>query len=289
MNGKPYVTDSDLLEQSETVTKIPLSLIDRPKNPMRTSWDEDRYNEIKESIKELGVQTPICVRPTENHRYEVVYGDTRRKICIELGLPTIPAVIRNYDDKECAIARATENFKREDVTAIDEGLHFQDLMENAGFGFEDLSTMVGKSESYVRQRLEAAGWEEEIRQAVEEGEVQFSVAREISRVKDPLTKKQMLNSAKYDGATVRKIVDWKNAIKRSEEYIAPPRHERLGEQPELEPEEGRLLCDVCGQLHRASHVHMIHVCELDGGKDVIDWLRSLIAKSRAEFEEGANA
>ena len=83
------------------------------------------YSQIKESIRQHGVQQPIIIRPVDEPEfdYEVVAGNTRWQASVDLELLTIPAIIRDLTEAQARIIAAIENMQRADLTPIEEAQH----------------------------------------------------------------------------------------------------------------------------------------------------------------------
>ena len=87
----------------------------------RRAFDQEALEALSESIKEHGVVQPIIVRPQGN-RYELIAGERRLRASQMAGLLDIPAIIRDYTDKETAEIALIENLQREDLNPLEEGL-----------------------------------------------------------------------------------------------------------------------------------------------------------------------
>lgn len=98
---------------------ISLSSIKPSPHPVRTSWDEDKMNELAQSIKEQGLIVPIKVRP-DNGSFEIVYGHRRVEACKRAGLTEVEAVVEGMDDTQAYLEALLENIQRDDLTREEE-------------------------------------------------------------------------------------------------------------------------------------------------------------------------
>ena len=98
-------------------------------NPRKT-FDETSLAELAESIRQQGVLQPVGVRPIEENRYEVIFGERRYRASLMAGLETIPAVIYEVTDEVAEEMAVTENLQRKDVTPIEEANAYQKLIES---------------------------------------------------------------------------------------------------------------------------------------------------------------
>lgn len=118
----------------------------------RLIYDAESMEELKQSIKELGIINPIVVRPL-GERYQLVSGSRRLKAAKELGLKKVPAIIRQLSDRKVMEITLTENLQRKDLNPIEEALGFQKLIEEFGYTHEELARRLGKSRSYISNSL----------------------------------------------------------------------------------------------------------------------------------------
>lgn len=108
---------------------IRLEIIKPSPNPVRKTWDEEKMQELAQSIREQGVVVPIKVRPSDNIYYEIVYGHRRVEAARRAGLDEIPAIVESPDDTDALIQALIENIMREDMPAYDKGAAVLRLQE----------------------------------------------------------------------------------------------------------------------------------------------------------------
>jgi ParB/RepB/Spo0J family partition protein len=124
-------------------------------NPRGTDFSGPAFDDLVASVKEKGVLVPIIVRPKKKGAklYEVIAGNRRFKAAQTVGLQEIPARIEELNDDEASEVQIIENLQREDVHPIEEGESYRRLVEQSHYEVASIAAKVGKSESYVRQRL----------------------------------------------------------------------------------------------------------------------------------------
>lgn len=112
-------------------------------------------DEMAESIKKDGILQPITARPISNGKTEIVFGECRWRGAKKAGLAVVPVVLREYSDEEAQRAQIIENLQRSNPTPIDEAESYDNLRKLIGKDatFELVAAQVGKSASYVAQRL----------------------------------------------------------------------------------------------------------------------------------------
>ena len=130
--------------------KIRINLIKGSKNPIRTSEDKEKMDELVQSIAEQGLIVPIKVRPLGDE-YEVVYGHRRFHACRELGLAEIECIVEGVDDRNHVVQALTENLVREDMSEPDIARSIKAMKEDYGITNEEVAKMLGWSTAKVEQ------------------------------------------------------------------------------------------------------------------------------------------
>ena len=127
------------------MTELPICDIDDfPNHPFKVDVSEE--DEILQSIKEVGVTTPILVRPKENGKYELISGHRRKKACELLGKNTIPCVIRELSNEEATILMVDCNYQREKVLPREKAFAYKmkhDAIKHQGMRNDLTSCQVG--------------------------------------------------------------------------------------------------------------------------------------------------
>jgi ParB family transcriptional regulator, chromosome partitioning protein len=130
--------------------KININSIKGSKNPIRTSEDKEKMDELVQSIAQQGLIVPIKVRP-DGDAYEVVYGHRRLHACKELGLAEIECIVEGVDDRSHIIQALTENVIREDMTEPDIAKSIMAMKEDYGITNIEVGKMLGWTRGKVDQ------------------------------------------------------------------------------------------------------------------------------------------
>ena len=104
----------------------------------RERFDEEGLEDLADSIKEHGVIQPIIVRKLGD-KYELIAGERRTKASSLAGLTTIPAIVREMDDKESAKVSLLENLQRKNLTAIEEAKTYKRILQLDNMTQEELA------------------------------------------------------------------------------------------------------------------------------------------------------
>jgi ParB family transcriptional regulator, chromosome partitioning protein len=136
----------------DEVKQVPVTEIDTSPYQPRTIFDDDRIDELCQTIKTHGVIQPIIVR-VRNGRYEIIAGERRWRAVKKLGLDTIPAIVKEFNDSQAASIALIENLQREGLTAIEEAIAYQKLLDLHQLTQESLAQRLGKSQSTIANKL----------------------------------------------------------------------------------------------------------------------------------------
>ena len=170
----------------------------------REVFDEEGLEELADSIKEHGVIQPIIVRQVGN-KYELIAGERRSKASALAGLTTIPAIIKNMDDKESAKVSLLENLQRKNLSAIEEARTYKRILELDNMTQEDLAKTMGKSQPMVANKLRLLALPEEIQDALIKNQISERHARSLLNIKDKPTQLMLLDRIKKERLTVREL------------------------------------------------------------------------------------
>lgn len=162
----------------EEVRQIPVGDIDTSPFQPRTVFDDERIDELCQTIKTHGVIQPIVVR-VRNNRYEIIAGERRWRAVTKLGYETIPAIVREFNDSQTASIALIENLQREGLTAVEEAVAYQKLIELHHLTQESLAQRLGKSQSTIANKLRLLALPESVKLALMERKITERHARAL--------------------------------------------------------------------------------------------------------------
>src|SRR5574344_1768752 len=157
----------------------------------REVFDDESINELAQSIKEHGVIQPIIVRKIGD-KYEIVAGERRYRASQVAGKTTIPALIRNIDDKESAKIALLENLQRKNLTSIEEARTYQTILKLDNLTQEELAKTLGKSQSAIANKLRLLNLIPEVQDALLHEKISERHARSLLNIEDPVKQKELL-------------------------------------------------------------------------------------------------
>ena len=160
---------------------VDLRIADIGPNPFqpRTRFDDEALKELADSIKVSGVLQPVLVRKTGPGDYQLVAGERRMRAAHLAGLEKIPAIIRDYDDRQVMELALIENIQREDLNPIDEAKAYLALVERIGLTHDQISERVGKQRSSITNSLRLLALPPEVMDMVSRGTLSAGHARAI--------------------------------------------------------------------------------------------------------------
>lgn len=139
--------DADIIkEQISGIAEIELSRIDANPFQPRSTFDQEKLEELSASIREIGLIQPITLRKTNDDRYQIITGERRFRAAQMAGLHKIPAFIREADNDSMLEMALVENIQREDLNPIEISLSYQRLIEECNLTQETLSARIGKND-----------------------------------------------------------------------------------------------------------------------------------------------
>ena len=135
------------IPQNKQVQDLPLAEIHPNRYQPRRTFSDDSIQQLAQTLQEEGLLQPIIVRQDQGG-YEIIAGERRFRAAKSLGWEKIPAIVNNLDDQQTASLALIENLQRENLNPIDEAQAYEQLMQ-----LNDLAQDIGKSQSYVANKL----------------------------------------------------------------------------------------------------------------------------------------
>ncbi len=163
-----------------------------PTNPRGTVAVNSELKELIASVKEKGVLVPVLAREIEDG-YEVIAGARRLRAAIVAELIEIPAHIVEMNDVEVREAQIVENLQRADIHPLEEGEAYRQLIEAGdGYDVEAVGKKVGKSVTYVRDRLVLTNLIKAGKKAFRDGLITAGHAALVARLDEVIQKEALI-------------------------------------------------------------------------------------------------
>ena len=168
---------------SDTFQNIAIDKIQESSFNPRKHYDQEKLKELAESIKQKGILQPLVLRSLNGTaKYELVVGSRRYRAGKLAGLESVPAIIRTYSDEEVIEIQSIENLQREDIHPLEEAGGYQKLFKLGKYTPESLAEKIGKSISYVYQRLKLNDLIPSVKKEYLAGELSFGHVRLLARM-----------------------------------------------------------------------------------------------------------
>jgi ParB/RepB/Spo0J family partition protein len=169
-----------------TPKTLPLASIERDENQPREIFDQEKLEELRDSIKEIGVQQAITVRYVSRGKYKLVSGERRWRASQMAGLTEIPAMVAHgleggSETLEGFVRSVAENLGRENMTPMEEAKAFQKLVD-FGLTPERVAKQVGKSWNYVDCRLQLLKLVPTVQEALLKGHLPVGLAWYVAQI-----------------------------------------------------------------------------------------------------------
>ena len=215
-----------------------------PKQP-RTHFDDDALEELADSIATLGLIQPITVRREADGKYIIISGERRWRASRLAGRKTIPAYVREADDKELHEMALVENIQRQDLNAMEIAISLQRLIDECGVTQETVAQRVGKKRSTIANYLRLMQLSPEVQAALKANLITMGHAKAIAGVEpeqQPHVVKKVIKKELSVRATeqlVKKLADKQSAEANTAEVADefPEVYTKVVEQL------SRLLCE----------------------------------------------
>lgn len=168
----------------------------------------EKLDELAQSLKELGQQTPIVVNPDGKGRYVIEQGERRWRAAKMAGLTTIAAVISHSErDLKRTVRQLAENVQRDDMKLMELAQAVHELV-TAGLGIRELAGLLGKKESYI-STLNACAEVPPVLTPLVKG----------NHIKDPVSLRRLKNAcADNESDVARQIADWQSAAEKGDDF-----------------------------------------------------------------------
>lgn len=174
----------DIAPKSGGVTEIEIGKIKPNPNQPRKNFDTEALNELAASIKMHGIVQPIVVNDMGDGTYMIIAGERRWRAANICGLKTVPAVVRNYTDKQVKEISIIENLQREDLNPIEAAKAIKELMDEYGLTQEVVADRIGKSRSSIANTLRLLSLYPDVLKMVEDGKLSAGHARCLVVIED---------------------------------------------------------------------------------------------------------
>ncbi|MEI6084503.1 MAG: ParB/RepB/Spo0J family partition protein [Verrucomicrobiota bacterium] len=169
----------------------------------RSEFNAEHLKELADSIRQRGVMQPLMVRPLPGNRFELIAGERRWRAAKEVGLATVPAIVRQASDEEALEIALIENLQREDLNPIEEAKAYEQLATVFKLTQEQIADKVGRSRAGVANALRLLALPAEVLSWVANGQLSVGHAKVILGLSSPEEQRLVAERVLKRNLTVR--------------------------------------------------------------------------------------
>jgi ParB family chromosome partitioning protein len=206
------------VSQSREPQEIDINLIDSNLAQPRKAFDEDKLQELADSIKANGIISPIILVPMGT-RYMIVAGERRWRAAKLAGLRKVPAIVRGFTPNQIAEVAIVENLQRQDLNEIELARGIDKLMRDFKLTQEQVAARIGKSRTAIAHTLRLLNLPPEIIQLVEQGKLSAGHARCLVTVTDRSRAIKLAELCVQDNLSVRDLEKMLQSKSRSADIV----------------------------------------------------------------------
>lgn len=173
----------------------------------RKEFDQERLEELAESIQQHGLIQPITVRYLGDKRYELISGERRLRASKLAGVSKIPAYVRHADDEQSMAYALIENIQREDLNPLEVAVAYQRLLEEFNYTQSEVANKVGKNRTTVTNMLRLLNLPDFIQLALAANRISGGHARALLGVDSTAEQQSILDKVIREQWSVRRLED----------------------------------------------------------------------------------
>src|SRR5436853_1081718 len=173
-----------------------------PRQPRRR-FDAEATSALADSVRVQGIIQPVLVRSRPAGGYELIAGERRWRAARDAGLASVPAVVRDADDRETLLLGLVENVARENLSPVEEARAFAMLLDEFGFSLGEVAEKVGKSKPAVSNTVRLLELPEDVLAMVERRPLTEGHARAVLAVPDHEGRRKLARQIVQKGLSVR--------------------------------------------------------------------------------------
>ena len=170
-------------ESGNGLVMVSINQIDPNRKQPRKKFDDEKLEELAESIKEHGIIEPLVVSKVGN-RYQIIAGERRWRAARLAKLKEVPVVIGEYTDREIVEIALIENIQREDLNPIEEALAYKSLIDEHNLRQEEVAERVSKKRVTITNSLRLLKLDERVQEMLIDGKITSGHARSLLAIED---------------------------------------------------------------------------------------------------------
>ena len=203
--------------KADVVNLNKISISDLSRNPYqpRQFFNEEKLEELSNSIKKNGIIQPIAVRPkkSDSGKYEIVAGERRWLAAQKAGLHEIPVTVLDLSDVESLEVAIVENIQRDDLNPVEEARGYKRLADEFNYDHESISKLMSKSRSHISNTVRLLTLPEDVISMLQEGTLTSGQARPLIGISNASSIAEEIVTKNYSARRVEFLVKGKKIDK----------------------------------------------------------------------------
>ncbi len=216
-----FMNDGLKMDPEGRVFEVSLEDLYPNKYQPRTTFENDSLESLASSIRESGLMQPIVVRARAAGGFEIIAGERRWRASRLAGLESIPAILRDVDDKQSAQWALIENIQREDLNPIEKAEGYKILSEQFGLTQMEISTRLGVGRVSIANTVRLLDLDQEIQGMIVDGRLSAGHGKAILQCPDHAYRRTLAQQAVAGGWSVRKLENEASASSGQGKFPTP--------------------------------------------------------------------
>ena len=192
------------IKEGEKILTLEVNEVEPNRTQPRKHFDEEALEELSDSIKRYGLIQPIIVSKKQGY-YEIIAGERRWRACKKAGLKTIPAILRDDDQRKNKEISLIENIQREDLNTVEKAEGIKTLMEEYSLTQQQVSEILGKSRSAIANTVRILNLDKRVLELAKEGKLTEGHCRALLAIEDGDKQLEMALRIIEKGSNVREV------------------------------------------------------------------------------------
>jgi ParB family chromosome partitioning protein len=184
---------------------LPVEMVHTSPRQPRKEFNSEAAAGLAASVRAQGLLQPLVARHRKEGGFELIAGERRLRAAREAGLVTVPAIVRDADDRESLVLGLVENVAREQLSALEEARAYAVLLDEFALPLGEIAERVGRSKPSVSNRLRLLELPDEVLQMLASGELSEGHARAILALSGDDERKALARRAAAKGLSVRQV------------------------------------------------------------------------------------
>lgn len=257
------------------IVKIPMNEVFPGAHQPRKQFDGQTIAALAQSIREVGLLSPILVRRCPEG-FELIAGERRFRAMELLKFRECEAIVLGGGDCDCALIGLIENLQREELHYLDAAMACRRILSRHGLTQEALAAAIGKSPSALANQLRLLRLDEQLRTRLREYRLSERHARALLKLADPAKQSEMAETAFREQLSVRQLEE---RIARMSRKKAPQR------LPDALLKENRLVVNAVNEtVRQLRRIGVRASSRVESREDSFDVIITVRTKSEAPAE-----